>query len=640
MGRIVDVINKGAHIWYVIDSEGNKRAVMGVQFVDTYSVLCNKEYLGQPGIFFVRDAAEQGYGDPTVHEGWAAYVWDNMLTAEKAGWRKIAEQESVDGPWGIDERILNMLVKKTDFSTAMESVGNRITGLADRTSSIENNLTGINESIRSLNEAKHTHDNKAQLDKIGISNGHITIDGQLAKDGYFFYFNIENGKLIWEDPSNTSVRYPVENSDQLAALFANSEMACAGMTIGIAEPSGMLTKFNIVPADGKLGAEFVESYYPVHVVNTLPDPNNCEYMGLWKPIVDDGTNLAFHYYKAVAGGWVDVTVLDEGESIDELGASFSTAATITNPYNPISKNYLTWIIPAGTYLDNKTGRTYKHGKTFVVRKFGSEPKSINDGHIVTVVEGSDTSFARFVPYVDVIPCCNEKVYYKLFSFTTSGAAYATDKSSVISPEPITWDFITKLPERYRRSYFSVGDTVYLPKHPKFGFIGCEVINVNPLVLATKDVLTVMSFGKSNDFHDSDVKKWLEDEFGTYTKLKVTSDTIATYGKTYWMYNGSKFEQLDDIEDGDILPYHDTVYESDKDFKAGLFASIDLPNKSLDGIENISNRKNLPKLKVGLGIDWWTSDVNASAVVTHSNAEGVDPSSECGVVAVFTIVKRI
>ena len=71
-----------------------KRA--GTTFLDSYDQL--SEFVGQPGLFYVRDAAGKTtglHGDPELDTGWAVYLWDTGNGDEEvAGWKRIGQKQT------------------------------------------------------------------------------------------------------------------------------------------------------------------------------------------------------------------------------------------------------------------------------------------------------------------------------------------------------------------------------------------------------------------------------------------------------------------------------------------------------------------------------------------------------------------
>lgn len=636
MGKIVNVVNKDPFIWYVIDAEGNKRAVMGVRFVNDYATL-NSQCKGEPGIFFVRNAAATTTntgGDPSVHEGWACYVWDNELTANTAGFRKIAEQESVDGPWGIDERILKMLVKKSDFNTAVSGIREILTQHTQVIRQVEQHVEGLNRSIGELNAAKHSHANRDLLDKLSFVDGRLLIDGHVPAGSGYRYDNIVDGEIVWKDPADPeSKEVVVPSSAELAAKFITSAIAAEGMQLEVVLQDGSVSTFDIIKSDdGDLYPLYVGNKFETTVVPALPVAATGLGKGIFIPTTDDGTHPAFHYYKVVNGEWVDVSDLDKGKTIAFDGALFSAVRMDLDPLNPVVKTIMTIDLPMSQKTDPNTGRVYKHEKTYLVRKIGKMPTSIEDGRIIGEFTSNPTE-----PIEDVVSIYRERAFYKLFSFTTSGAMYATSSLSEAEPKILTWHDIVTMSASDIAKYIKVGDTIYLPTHPELGDIGCEVISIDSasgMKLASKDVLAVMQFGTTNVYADSAVKAWVEKMFLGYSKYKKSSDSVADMDKHYFTYNKSthEFEAIEALA-GAVLPHNVDLYEINGDAPHGVIDAAIIPAASMS---NISPVKNLPKANLQEGTAWWMQDTSGSKCTTNKQPTGVAPTEEAGVVVVFSI----
>ena len=623
MGRITDVVNKDPFIWYVIDADGKRRAVMGIRFVSDYTTL-NANYKGEPGMFLVRNAAaspDGKGGDPSVHEGWAMYTWDTELTATTAGWRKIAEQESVDGPWGIDERVLNLLVRKVDFNTTISSINTTLQSHGESIRINSQNITTINTAIAALNEAKHTHGNKTLLDKIDLVAGRLVIDDEVPLTGNYVYNNIVHGKYVWVDPE-TGTEEVVTDASVIAERFAKSSLALQGLVIEIVNTNGSVSIFRLDASDEGLVAKYLNTKYNTTTVETLPDmPHEHVGTGLWIPVVDDGVHVAGHYYLATASEWFDITDQDKGTQIAATGAMFLKSNIEFDPRSSSYKVHLKVALPyiGGPLVDTDTDKKYQHGRTYLVRKWGSDPTSIEDGHIIREMTSTPME-----DVVDVVPMINKKPHYKLFSFTASGASYKT--VDAIAPKMLEWKDIISMSSSKLKLYFEIGDIVVLPHHPEFGCIKCEVVGMNDhLELAPMCVLGKMNY--------EDAKSWLS-RFIEFTKYTKSYDSVAVAGKRYFVYEDGSYSELDDIAASDPLPRNVIVYEYNTEYSDGIILKASLPNTTQ--VSNMSSPKNLPNYKIGEGIDWWTSDTVDDKVVTRNNESGIDPTEVVGVVPVFTI----
>ena len=97
----------------IVIGQGSNDSYPSVVFVDTIS---ERNALVTNKIVIVRNAYK---GDSSVNKGWAAYVLDPA----KKTWAKLIEQESVDGPWGVNEEIKKNLVTKTQFEEFKKALG-------------------------------------------------------------------------------------------------------------------------------------------------------------------------------------------------------------------------------------------------------------------------------------------------------------------------------------------------------------------------------------------------------------------------------------------------------------------------------------------------------------------------------------
>ena len=95
----------------IVIGQGSNDSYPSVVFVDTIS---ERNALVTNKIVIVRNAYKN---DTSVNKGWAAYVLDPA----KKTWSKIIEQESVDGPWGVNEEIKKSLVTKAQFDELLEA---------------------------------------------------------------------------------------------------------------------------------------------------------------------------------------------------------------------------------------------------------------------------------------------------------------------------------------------------------------------------------------------------------------------------------------------------------------------------------------------------------------------------------------
>ena len=659
MGRIVETINKNdGHIYYVVQSDGKTRINIGIVFLEGYDNLTDHQ--GEPGLFFVRQAGAKTVlkdgepylvqnGDPTVHSGWAIYCWDNHKNgANKGGWRKVSEQESVDGPWGIDELILNMLVKKTEFNLFVTSITQKVNNNTTAIQSIQQNLNEVNVSIASLKADQHRHPNKGILDLLGSNGGTLTFNGR-SISGNFLYNGVRDGVLYWIDPTFiTDDEHPeftpvaVAKSSEIADRFITTSLASPGTRLEVVEVDGSLSMFDIISTDDGVSYVFRESTHPdglgtITYVKTLPAQNlSFDDRGIWCPLMDDGVYTPNEFYVSKYGEWVTFSsTLGKGTKIGMIGASSVLAYTETDPDMPFKKNHLIWNEPSAPWQDAATLLWHSWGKTTLVRKFGSVPTSVSDGTIVTV-----NTTHGVCEYVDVCPYSNEPAYYQLFSETKVGAYCTCNSSAGIVPKYLSWNDIFNFMERHSDiidKLIRVGDTVYLPDHPKFGRIECEVLAVTAsgITVVTKDVLGKMQFGVTSMYSGSNVAEWLELNFTDYTKY-VKSGISRADGRALKIFDDEVgFIDLL-LAVGDEFPEGVDVYEQNTENENGIIKKAEIPSSATVGFADISRDKHYDgEIAV---TDWWTANAVGGRVATGSNASGVDPSEEHGTIVVFTLGK--
>lgn len=668
MGRIVETVNKNdGHIYYVIQADGKTRAYVGIVFLEGYDNL--SDHRGEPGLFFVREAgakviykdgepySEQN-GDPTVHSGWAMYCWDAQKDGpNKGNWRKVAEQESVDGPWGIDELILNLLVKKVDFNLFKTSVDERITKNARDIKNLQISITNITTDVESLKRDQHNHSNKAVLDALNDKSGQLTYKDRVISGNTFLYNYTMDNVLYWVDPTYVPTEEepvaPAEvvvNSSIVAEKFGKTSLATVGMTLEVVEADGSISKYDYIEGEDEEHRKILvpkfrettvqEGYGTITYVSTLPEESlSYDNRGIWCPLMDDGEHTPNTFYISKYGEWVEFySALGKGSKLTYVGASTMIAFTETDPDMPFKKNHLVWKEPESPWQDPATLLTHSWAKTTLVRKFGSAPTSIKDGTIVMVNEEPG-----ICSYVDVCQYSNEPVYYQLFSETKVGAYCTCSSPSGIVPSFLSWNDIFNFMERYPENINLVvnpGDVVVLPDHPKFGKISCVVLaaTASNVIVASKDILDVLAFGSTSDYESSDLKEWLELNFADYTRFVKTSLGRAD-GRTLKIFDDEVgFVDLE-IDSGDELPEAVDVYEENTEYPSGIIKKVEIPSSATtpcyddlptDTHYNGEIRKT----------SWWTADAIGSKVKLGDNPSGVAPTEEYGAIVVFTLGKAV
>ena len=627
--RPIKEVLEGAdgHMYYVIEGEGEK-IFMGIRFVEYYGDLTN--YTGMPGLFFVRiassivnaDGSIAHPGDPTVHEGWALYCWDEHKDGNKAGWRKVAEQESVDGPWGIDERILKQLVKRVDFEVHIRESEERFTNLEDRVSTNERNIVAINENIVELQRLKHWHENKELLDSMSFENGQFHIGDKVIDGNTFLYDNVEDGKLIWKDPTDPdSVPSEIENSSLIAKNLGSTAIGTMAMIIDVVEVDGSISSYKLY--HDALG------YNPVLIgvttrrkccvtfVDSLPEASKVYIeRGYWYPLFGDGVHAAKHFYSCVYDSVFDEYYWQKVDRTGEIssvqGARFKFGVTLTDIRTPLKRNLLVWSAPPEQDITGIVDQTYV--KTVLVRKFGSAPTTPEDGTVVFEVPvEKETGTTKFI---DVCPFNTEPAYYQVFSVTDSGAYYSIAEAMV--PDLPSWQTIKGLASAEMLDEFlMVGDFIELPEHPTIGKILCTVKAVTPTSATVESVkcLGKMKFNEIND--------WFVNVFGGYTFYVKSNDATVQDGVDYFVYSDATGYDEYPIEVGATFPDGLDVFVRDTEFDNGIINDHFLPDGLGDA--NMKQYKNFAE-----PIDWWTDSGQSACGTT------VDADTELGVVVRFTI----
>ena len=616
---------------------------MGIVYLQRFEDL--SRHIGQPGMFFVRDAAckyevPDDYssriiqnGDPTVHEGWAIYCWDNYKDNSKAGWRKIAEQESVDGPWGIDERILKMLVRRTEFNSYVEQNNERVTNLEERVQHNEENISGINNSIAELREKAHTHENKETLDGFGTTGDALTWKGVLLGGSFYVYRQYEGNMHVWKDPTNPEAEsVVVDTAQDIAERFVQTSVAAKGMTLVVVEPDESTTQFDILEEFYKESDEDTEWKSRLKVVphgcvvhngvgnvtyvNKLADdfhhlPTKAyANRGIFCPLTDDGVHQPFELYiYDVNLGWISLKQkYGEGTVIAKTGAVPTFCYTESDPELPNKKHHLFWADDTTfKYTDPDTGVSFSWDHSVIVRKFGSVPTSIRDGEIVftstKVTDGADG-------FVDVCPYNNEEVHYQIFTVTKLGAV-----CTVYDPEGFVlktlewkdiWGLISEnsVKRNLREKLLPVGTILVLPKHPLFGKIGVKVIGstTSSLTMVTTEALKVCEY--------EGLGTWINKMFSMHGKVIESNDGIAQAGKTYYYFDPEEGYTELEVNEGDELPEGKVFYELDPEYPNGVYSGADLPGGHTIGLDLIEPEVNLRHSKTKVG--WWDINGNKSA----------------------------
>lgn len=449
------VLGYDGHIYYVIGSDAPHDTV-ATTFLEHYTDLSNfgptDRYGEAPnGIYFVRDAAgttDTAYGDPTVHAGWALYIWDATQYnphAAMSGWVKIAQQENTD--WDITNELKSQFVHKTIFDTELERLNNldsnhttylewlRLVTVGTTENALKNQAEevlkkskeGIDWShearikeLEGISDQAHTHENKNLLDGFAIKNGDLyclgvrisdteTRDILVSSTAYIHDDLVENdGQMtirVKEAEFNAELpeanKYYTSSQEVANWLARNHASSRPGFKFFIMEPDGTATEYVVKRSADRLVAEFahhyansISSYNDVHVTRQLPTPS-ASYAngGIWFTLehreTEGEVHLAHQYYvcKKQEDGtykWVNAS----NELLHRLSESPKVLKAFYDDLSAYTETTVLWEpSPEATTESILTGESRRPAyRAVLVRKFGSKPESPVDGTTVATYD--------------------------------------------------------------------------------------------------------------------------------------------------------------------------------------------------------------------------------------------------------------
>lgn len=458
-------------------------------------------------------------GDPTVVKGWAAYVLDK--STEPFKWMKLIEQESVDGPWGINEEIKQNLVTKSTFIQQINAINKRLNDIGDIS-------TVINQA--------HSHANKKQLDLISNIGGiltpttdkkfsvALTVNGKLANDTYYYECfvpeKVEEGtttpaSLAWMNPIDGGTYTPVSSSADIADRFARSESCKSimfhGCKLAVRELDGTLSLYvfnQLGPSN--YNAEFIASLCgeansrkAVTFVDALPTPSEAASHG--------------YYCVPALNAYFECIKSDDTWVWNEKGLSVATGVQA----NIVACFRANWNNCTIVFKPNSD--QVEVFETVVVRKFHSPSSSINDGVKVATVKGGSGVVT------DVCPVSDTEVYYTVFQRLMDGSITEPASSQA---DYLGWDDVTLIIQSgLFPSTFKDGDTVTL-EHDVFGAIPCVVRNSNVngcTLVATRSIIKLEFDGSEHGYVKSADTTYQANK--TYYSFKV-SEADGVYKEQY------------------------------------------------------------------------------------------------------------
>lgn len=615
---------RDGHIYYVIKGEGSEKIPTTIFFLDFYDEL--SQYATWDGIFFIRDASKTSgghEGDPTVKSGWAMYTWDpakeKLEKTQNPGWRKIAEQESLD----LDETKFVSLVhfNKVIYGDGVEDLGllGRIIACEEKVGECVRIVESVDARIVDLEKYKHWHTNKVDvLDQLIYRNDRLEFRGVPIGGNTMLYDNVRDGKICWINPNDPTACFPVKNSRTIADLIKTSDLDWIGMKVVVVEANGDLTTYQFVedPTNPGVkhemtGVEQIKSnrtYSAVDIATGEELDNISDEDALvkfmdeekkWKVYYREKATVVRFLYTITKSSRGQITYVDELPKCDVsyldrgLWSAFTSTDTVVagHFYEAIEDESVEggarWsdVTISGSHaLDDVDGAQFLPGCYCIMepempykkyKLFWKEPEDIEGrfafGHTKlvrkfgsaptsvddgTVVATLSSHDMRYNMYVDTCPFSNQSVFYRLFTFSNAGVQLKA--MDPIEPEFLEWKTIIDAKGTYALDHmFVVGDHVVLPEHPRFGFVDTEVVDVdsNNLVLRT----TVR-----ND-------RWTEPMLRDYTRYKLTVDDFPEPSKTYKVFGDDGFVDWS----GGFFPSDVSIYELDDMYPNGIFGNFEI-----------------------------------------------------------------
>lgn len=474
------------NLYYVI---GGQRSGGGhITIVDNIKL---RNQCGADGFVFVKDAT----GDPTVHNGWAMYFAATNSQTKERVWIKVAEMESVDGPWGINETLLRNLVARTEFEELKRRFNESTGGYFEAAKQVEFLIKWIGlhgVAVPGVNgEPGIPHANKADLDKFSSVNGILVFDGKPVGVSLYNYDRQYNDQLVWADPTDedlvvdaTTVNvipdgatkpavFTTETSAAIADAFCECQLAPFVRVLQVRELDGSVTSYQILRSnDDKYSWVYLDnvggsaaSVINVTFVPELPQAS-ASYVGrglfcIVPPAI--GGYRVGDYYECVASTASEEETTYSWKNLSErlrTGRNAFVDAPVMQNCVRASWNTarMTWIDPE----DVEDGPRWD--KTVIVRKIGSAPQGIDDGVIIKVSKTRNAYNGDANVFEDTYPINNDSVFYGAFAVTKNGAV-SSSSESIREATFLTWEMINEVFERGElQLYFKVGDTIVLPKN--------------------------------------------------------------------------------------------------------------------------------------------------------------------------------
>jgi len=693
------------HVYYLIGDDGDE-GVANVTFVDFYSSLnqfapkaASAPWNDPDGFFFVRDAASSGpdhYGDPTVHAGWAMYIWDGTKykpESSNSGWIKISQQGDTD--WDITDELKAMFVLKTVYNVKMNEIDKHFQRVEGSIIQIGSRVKTLEVKMDKIYPMAHVHVNKEVLDQ--LSEPYLNVlyyKGRPIGGNSYIYNHVEDvdgtKEITWCDPTLTEDKWThevVDNSEAIANKFTETDLARLGLTLIVVEADGSLSLFKYInnPDGEGIVPKFAQTIVrdnlglAEYVIMLPPAAKQYVGRGCWVPVQDDGVHTVNHLHKCIkvtddveTGAhhyeWTDVT--NNGSQLGVKGSEIDIC--FSENYTMWTRNHLHFTIPADTTKEGNI--PVRWAKTVIVRKFGSAPENANDGTVVlTLTDKSKYAtecFIDTVPYISHLK--NDEPmywYYRAFSTTMSGDTYsATD---AVVAKKLDWKMIYSILHGDNADIvFHVGDEIYLPHHAEYGDILCEIVGVNTtvfgseepgLLVVTKNVLCekeidaaepASASGSSNpewigEAHGSNgsllnnvhnlttlnIINWLNSTEQTVTYKKTAFDQTPSYGTEAGFMSGF------DVDDRAVFGYHPSFATGNEQIDA---VKVCLPRSEMRSWDNITKTKTIGNSTTPTV---WASMTGVDSAASNrpkfkfklSDGNDVLPEETTGIVPMFFLV---
>lgn len=462
-------VREDGNVYYVIGSaDGNG------EFLVRCKTIGQRNQLKGRGICFVEEAYK---GDSTVNRGWAMYLTvGSSTTTSSPKWVKIAEEESVEGAWSLQQDLIRSLVKISTFTKHQQDNNAEFKKLWDKVTQI-----GTFD--------KHSHNNKSVLDNLTDSSGQILYKGKPINGSVYIYNEGADSAgtgLKWINPVDTTITSDGHTSGDIARLFTGTSVAYPGQTLRVINLDKSASTYLILGDNEELTPVFMgttsldSGEKPVKFVTSLPNPSAVCVNEIFcvLPPAYNGDRIG-HFYKCESLNdtyiWKDLSV---AEPIEPTGASITTC--IKKTWNTVDISVTN---TSSETISLPDGVTDRWGRTYLVRKFGSAPTCKEDGVLIKVLSDAENETIH-----DVIPFTREGVFYGVFSETINGRVFTSSENYSSEAKFLTWETIANgIETGGLSSLLKVGDVIALPNHSEFGTIQCDVIDYNGgLALFAKD----------------------------------------------------------------------------------------------------------------------------------------------------------